>query len=254
MRNRTVRKNEVTLRFYEELNDFLPTPRRKIPFHYRFWGTPSVKDVIEAQGVPHTEVDLVLVNGASVDFYRRIEQGDSISVYPVFESLDITEVTRLRPVPLRDPRFVLDVHLGTLARKLRMLGFDTYYAISCSDEEIARIASDERRIVLTRDIGLLKRSEVERGYWLRSQTPAAQLKEVLGRFDLPSKIRAFSRCLSCNGTIRRVRTSDVEKLLQPKTRRYYNEFYRCDSCGKLFWKGSHYQRMMREVETLVAGK
>jgi len=189
-----------------------------------------------------------------VDFFRRIGEGDFISVYPVFELLDITGVTRLRPVPLREPRFVLDVHLGTLARKLRMLGFDTRYDRGYTDEAIARIASDERRIVLTRDIGLLKRSEVERGYWLRSQAPATQLLEVIEQFDLRSKIRAFSRCLICNGTIRRVQTSEVKKLLQPKTRRYYNEFYRCDSCGKLFWKGSHYQRMMREVETLVAGK
>jgi len=254
MRQEDDRRNEATFRFYEELNDFLPPARRKTPFYYRFLGSPSIKDAIEAQGVPHTEVDLILVNGISVDFSHRITNGDLISVYPVFERLDISVVTRLRPAPLRDPRFVLDVHLGTLAKKLRMLGFDTRYETAYTDREIAGIASDERRIVLTRDIGLLKRSEVERGYWLRSQTPAKQLLEVLEQFDLFSKISPFSRCLNCNGTIHRVDKHEVEKLLQPKTKRYYDEFYRCDCCGKIFWKGSHYLRMMREIEALLPGK
>jgi uncharacterized protein with PIN domain len=254
MRKKNDIKKEATFRFYEELNDFLPQTRRKASFSYRFSGSPSIKDAIEAVGVPHTEVDLILVNGISVDFSHRIEHGDFISVYPVFERLDISVVTRLRPAPLRNPRFVLDVHLGTLAKKLRMLGFDTRYETGYTDGEIARIASDERRIVLTRDIGLLKRSEVERGYWLRSQTPAKQFLEVLEQFDLFSKSSPFSRCLNCNGIIRRVGKHEVEKLLQPKTRRYYDEFYRCDSCGKIFWKGSHYLRMMREIEAILPGK
>jgi uncharacterized protein with PIN domain len=253
----TRRKNgskEATFRFYEELNDFLAPARRRTPFCYRFSGTPSIKDAIEAVGVPHTEVDLILVNGVSVSFSHHIADGDFVSVYPVFERLDISGVTRLRAEPLRDPKFVLDVHLKTLAKKLRMLGFDTRYETAYTDEEIARIASGERRIVLTRDIGLLKRSEVERGYWLRSQKPARQIQEVTEQFDLFKKISPFTRCLDCNGTVRRVDKHEVEKLLQPKTKKYYDEFYRCNSCGKVFWKGSHYLHMMREIEALLAGK
>ena len=149
------RENTAEFRFYEELNDFLPENRRKILFPFAFEGTPSVKDSIEALGVPHTEIDLILVNGISVDFGCLIRDGDRISVYPVFESIDITPLVRVHSQPLREPRFVLDMHLGRLARYLRMLGFDTLYRNDYADAELARISSQEYRILLTRDPGLL---------------------------------------------------------------------------------------------------
>ena len=127
----------------------------------------SVKDIIESFGVPHTEVDLVLVNSESSDFSHLVRNGDRAAVYPVFESLDITPVLRLRPQPLREPKFVLDVHLGTLAGYLRMLGFDTMYANRASDEELVDVSAQQGRILLTRDRGVLKHSIVTRGYWLR---------------------------------------------------------------------------------------
>ena len=164
-------QRRVTFRFYEELNDFLPPDRRKIAFDYTFNGTPSVKDCIEAIGVPHPEVDLIIVDDVSVGFDHLLNGGERVAVYPMFERVDITPLTKLRPNPLREPRFVLDVHLGKLARYLRLLGFDTIYDRDYVDATIAAISRRERRVLLTRDKGLLKRKEVTRGYWLRNIQP-----------------------------------------------------------------------------------
>ena len=158
-------------RFYEELNDFLPPGRRKVTFVHAWKGTASVKDIVESLGVPHTEVDLILANGESVDFAYRPKDGDRISVYPMFESFDISPAQRLRPRPLREPRFVLDGHLGRLARYLRMLGFDTLWSNDADDEKLAHISQQQTRTLLTRDQGLLKRKDVTRGYWVRSTAP-----------------------------------------------------------------------------------
>ncbi len=160
----------ATLRFYAELNDFLPAEDRHQPVERPVHGRPSIKDLIEAAGVPHTEVDLVLVNGESVDFAYPVRDGDRISVYPVFESMDIAAVTRVRPEPLRELRFVLDVHLGRLAAYLRLAWFDAFYRNDVDDAELARIAAGGR-VLLTRDQGLLKRRAVQRGYWLRATRP-----------------------------------------------------------------------------------
>ena len=154
-------------RFYEELNDFLPPELRKRTFTYTFNGTPAVKDAIEAIGIPHSEVDLVLIDGQSVDFARHLRHGVRVAVYPMFERLDVTRVTRLRPRPLRRIRFVLDVHLGTLARYLRLLGFDTLYRNDYDDHQIVRLAHEDARIILTRDLGLLKHGAVTHGRWVR---------------------------------------------------------------------------------------
>src|SRR5262249_11501077 len=150
-------------RFYAELNDFLPPDLRFREFPHSFPEGATVKDRIESLGPPHPEVDLILVNGESVDFSRRLRDGDRVSVYPVFEACASAGLNRLRPEPLRDPRFVLDTHLGKLAGRLRMVGFDTLYRNCYTDEQLARISRDERRILLTRDVGLLKRSAVTHG-------------------------------------------------------------------------------------------
>jgi len=238
-------------RFYEELNDFLCPEKKKVVFPYDFVGTPSVKDAIEAIGVPHTEVDLILVNGASVPFTYHIGDNDTISVYPVFESLDISGVTHLREKPLREPKFILDVHLGKCAKYLRLLGFDSLYENTYDDPEIAAIAQAQKRAVLTRDVALLKRSAVARGYWIRSRIPSEQVTEVIHRFDLHSNIRPFSRCMACNGTVNAVTKDAVRDVLEPKTIQYYDEFYRCSSCGKVYWKGSHYLKMKKFVDDVI---
>ncbi|MDD5597476.1 MAG: Mut7-C RNAse domain-containing protein [Victivallaceae bacterium] len=241
-------------RFYEELNDFLPTARKKCSFLHKYEGACSVKDAIEAVGVPHVEADLIIVNGRSVDFSYRLSGGERVAVYPVFESLDISPLVHLRPKPLRRSRFILDVNLGALARRLRMLGFDCLYRNDYDDPEIADIAVAEKRIILTRDSGLLKIGKVTRGYWVRSQIPEEQAEEILCRFDLYSQISPFNRCISCNGRLEAVEKAEIIELLEPLTKKYYHEFYRCQNCGKLFWKGSHYESMLRRIQKITKQK
>jgi uncharacterized protein with PIN domain len=233
------------------LNDFLPEKKRKVTFTVNFNGNPAVKDVIESLGVPHTEVDLILINSRSVDFDYQLKTGDNVSVYPVFESLDISNVTHLRKKPLRLSKFILDVHLGKLANYLRMLGFDALYNNDYSDSRIVSIATAEKRIILTRDIGILKIKEVTHGYWVRSQNPRTQLKEVLHRFDLKSSVRPFYRCMTCNGLIKKVTKESIQDRLDEMTKKYYNDFYLCSSCGKIFWQGSHYDKMKRFIEEIL---
>ena len=243
--------NKAHFRFYEELNDFLCSERKKVVFPYDFESTPSVKDAIEAIGVPHTEVDLILVNGVSVPFAYHITDNDTVSVYPVFESLDISGVTHLREKPLREPKFILDVHLGKCAKYLRLLGFDSLYENTYDDPEIVAIAQAQKRAVLTRDVSLLKRKAVSRGYWVRSRTPSEQVTEVIHRFDLQSNIRPFSRCMACNGIVSAITKDAVMEVLEPNTIRYFDEFYQCSSCGKVYWKGSHYTKMKSFIENLM---
>jgi len=238
-------------RFYEELNDFLPKARKKSTFLYEFSGSPAVKDAIEANGVPHTEIDLILVGGESVAFAYRLKDGDRVAVYPVFESLDITPVTHLRPEPLREPKFILDVHLGKLAHYLRIFGFDSKYDNRYKNAVLAANAKKESRIILTRDVNLLKCKSITHGYRVRSQKPETQLVEVLKRFDLKNLIRPLSRCIVCNGDISKVSKKSISHRLKPKTREYYEEFYRCDSCRNIYWKGSHYQKMERFISRIT---
>jgi uncharacterized protein with PIN domain len=243
---------KVFLRFYAELNDFLPPERRMVSFPWLFHVASRVRDVIESVGVPHTEVDLILVNGHSVDFSHVIEDGDRISVYPVFESMDITPVLRLRPHPLRQPRFVLDVHLGRLAGYLRMMGFDALYRNSYTDRELAGLSGSEDRILLTRDVGLLKRTAVTHGYFVRETSPRRQLREVLRRFDLTGLAAPFTRCIVCNGLLQPAEKETVKDALPPKILETQTGFLRCESCGRVYWKGSHYDRMQKLIASLSA--
>ncbi|HBE41089.1 MAG TPA: twitching motility protein PilT [Bacteroidales bacterium] len=240
----------VRLRFYEELNDFLPTARKKEPFLHQFTGNPSVKDLIESLGVPHAEVDMILVNGSSVDFSYKPTDEDQISVYPVFESLDISEVTHLRRRPLRRLKFICDVHLGKMARNLRLLGFDTFFDRNIDDNEIINMSISEKRIILTRDRQLLKNNRITHGYWIRSSDPREQIREAVARFDLRNNLKPFTRCMDCNGLIRTVSKEDIIELLPPRTRQYYEEFFKCNVCGKIYWEGSHYENMKKQIQKL----
>lgn len=239
------------LRFYAELNDLLPFVRRQVTFVHGFDGRPAVKDLVEALGVPHTEVDLILANDESVDFTYRVGDGDRLAVYPVFEAFDISTLTRLRPEPLREPCFVLDVHLGRLARLLRLLGFDSLYANSASDACLAQTSRTEHRILLTRDRELLKRAEVTHGYCVRSTRTREQLAEVVGRFDLARAARPFTRCLVCNGLMEAADKADVEQCLPPLVRDRHQQFWRCRECRRVFWKGSHYADLVRLVASVI---
>ena len=241
----------ATFRFYEELNDFLPPERRRRAFTHAFDGTPSVKDQVEALGVPHTEVDLILVDGEPVGFERLLRGGERVAVYPMFETLDISPVTRLRPAPLRVPRFVLDVHLRTLARRLRMLGFDALWPGDVPDERLAGISITERRILLTRDRGLLKRRAVRRGYCPRSSDPHQQVRDVVRRFDLGRLARPFSRCIACNAELVSARREEIEGAVPDGVTRRHRRFSRCPACGRTYWPGSHHERMSALVADLL---
>lgn len=237
-------------RFYEELNDFLPANRKKTSFQSPFFGSPSVKDVIQAIGVPHTEIDLVLVDGQSVTFSHRLRGGERVAVYPEFERLDISPVVRLRPRPLRDTRFILDVHLGKLARYLRMLGFDAAYDRNWNKTNLIDVSLLEKRIILTRSLEVLKQNRVTRGYWLRHTEPLQQLSEVLQALDLFSQVRPFTRCMDCNGGIHKVDRADIQDQLNPHVLNQFNEFKQCRQCRKVYWQGSHHKRMVELIDKL----
>lgn len=241
---------DILLRFYEELNDFLPPTYRKRLFSYTLFQPTSVKGVIHALGVPHTEVDLILVNQQSVDFSYLVQPGDRISVYPVFESFDISSMTRLRTKPLRNTRFVVDVHLGRLVRYLRFLGFDTLYRNDYDDITLARVSMEEQRILLTRDRQLLQRRIVTRGHYVHATQPKQQIVEVLRCLQLSPPYAMFSRCSVCNGILTIVKKSHVQHLLPSGTLRYYDQFSQCQQCHKLYWKGSHYQKMRKCLQEI----
>ena len=245
------KEHAAIFRFYEELNDFLPLHRRKRDHRYRFNGHPAIKDSIEAQGVPHTEVDLIVVNGESVGFNYHLMPEDRAAVYPIFESLDITPVVKLREAPLRRTAFILDVHLGKLARILRLLGFDTLYRTDYDDPEIIRIALAEHRIILTRDRRMLHDRRITHARWLHSTNSEEQAREVIRRFQLERAVRRFVRCPACNGLIESVAKEDVIDRLEPLTEKYYTEFFICRDCGKLYWKGSHYDRIVDKLDAIV---
>jgi len=251
-----MQKYTAWFRFYEELNDFLPPELQKTTFPYVFSLPTSIKNAIEAIGVPHTEVDLIVVNGHSVDFDYLLQPNDRVAVYPTFESLDIRPIVRLRPEPLRHLKFILDVHLGKLAHALRLLGFDTLYQNNFSDEELIRVALEESRIILTQDLGILKRKCVTRGYWVRARTVDNQVLEVVRRFDLIHQIKPFTRCLVCNGEVISVEKSAIIDQIPPKIKAVFNAFYQCQACKKVYWRGSHYEKMTKKIQNLkeVLGK
>ena len=241
----------ATFRFYEELNDFLARERRGCEFQCRCARAASVKHMIEALGVPHTEVELVLVNGESVRFDHALRDGDRVAVYPKFESLDITPLLRVREQPLRETRFVADAHLGGLAHLLRMTGFDTLYDNHFGDAEVERLASEQARIVLTRDRDLLKRRSITHGCYVHALHSEEQLREVFDRVDLVRSARPFTRCLSCNTPLRSIDKALVAPRLPPLVRARYERFAFCDGCERVFWEGTHWQRMRAVVDSLL---
>jgi uncharacterized protein len=240
----------VYFRFYEELNDHLPIGWKKKRFPYEFRGRPSIKNTIQAIGVPHSEVDMILVNGNPSDFSYQLQGGEEISVYPVFESFDISTESRLRARPLRETKFIVDVNLGKLAKKLRLLGFDTLFRNDFEDDEIIEISLREKRIILTRDRGILMKNAATHGYWLRNDDPGKQLREVIGRLHLQNMFKPFSRCSNCNGELEVAEKEKLRSRLHVDTLHYYNEFWECRSCSKVYWEGSHFGRIIDLIEEL----
>jgi uncharacterized protein with PIN domain len=238
-------------RFYAELNDHLAPDHQYLTLERRFFVARTVKDAIESFGVPHTEVELILLNGESVDFSRLVRDGDRVAVYPVFESINIRSELRVRPLPLRDLKFVLDVHLGKLAGYVRMLGFDAEYGHSATDQELVQIAAGQQRVLLTRDRGLLMHNAVTRGYWLRETESRRQLAEVIRRFDLAAAVRPFSRCMACNSLLQHAEPAAVLDRLPPRIAELPYQFLLCSGCGRVYWQGSHYRRMQHWISELL---
>lgn len=211
----------------------------------------SVKDVIESLGVPHPEIGRLTVNGADVSFSRILEAGDRVEVWPLTPVFDVCTSSILRPNPLTVVRFVVDVNVGKLARLLRMAGFDVIFRNDLSDDELAEISCGQERILLTRDVWLLKRRKIEFGHLVRGIIPKEQLVEVVCLFGLTDMLRPFTRCLCCNGLLVPVAKEDILPRLEPLTRKYYNTFHICMGCDKIFWPGSHKDMMQEYIAAIT---
>ena len=242
----------ATFRFYEELNDFLAPERRKHAFDCPCARAATTKHMIEALGVPHTEVELVLVNGESVGFDRLLQEGDRVAVYPKFEALDITPLLRVRDRSLRVTRFIADVHLGGLAHLLRMSGFDTLYDNNYDDSEIEDIAAQEGRIVLTRDRELLKRRRITHGCYVHMLKSRQQLREIFERLDLVRNAQPFTLCLYCNAPLHAIDKALVQQRIPPAVREHYERFSTCDVCQRVFWEGSHWRSMRALLDEIIS--
>lgn len=196
----------------------------------------SVKDLLESHGLPHVEVGALQVDGRPTTLGALVRPGTRLDVHPPHAGPPGATVW---PTPPEPRRFVLDVHLGTLARRLRAAGFDTWWSNDADDPELAERSVTERRILLTRDRGLLMRRVVVHGHCPRSPDPDEQLDEVVQRWGLAERARPFTRCVSCNGRLLPVDRAAVLDQLPPRTRVEHDTFARCDGCGQVFWPGSH---------------
>jgi hypothetical protein len=237
----------VNIEFLDELNDFLPQRKRDQLLSCEFNGNPSIKHLIESFGIPHPEVGLILVNERSVDFSYQVQPGDEALIYPASPDFDRLSGLFLEGNLTIEPRFILDNHLGKLATYLRILGFDANYHNDYQDDELAKVTVDEDRILLTRDRQLLMRKTIHYGYWVRSLLPEEQIVEIIRRFALPDLITPFRRCLRCNIPLEPVEKNSILHRLEPLTNKYFREFHACPTCDRIYWKGSHYDRMVKLI-------
>lgn len=226
----------IRLRLHGNLNDFLPTEKKGCEFGYPVAPHASLKDVIEAAGCPHVEIGEVRVDGRIADLIELVKSGTRVEVFP-----------QERP---RAEKFLLDVHLKKLAGYLRLLGFDTHWDPALGDPELAELSAREGRVLLTRDIGLLKRGILREGYWMREVMPKRQLQEVLRRFELHGQIRPFARCMRCNSGLRAIPRDSVRGRVELRTWESFESFFECEGCRQVYWEGSHYDRMNEFIETV----
>lgn len=242
----------ITLRFYGDLNELVSTNHKQTVFERSLPGPTSVKDLIEGCGVPHTEVDVILVDGKSSGFSYLIQGGERVSVYPFFDAMDLPDGDRLQQSTLSDPRFLVDVNLGKLARYLRLSGFDTVYHTHAKDDDLVEQMLEEDRALLSRDRKLLMRKVVTCGYLPRSDQAAIQLEEVFRRFDLFDEVDPYSRCVHCNGILQSVPKEQILDQLEPLTKRHFDDFAQCPNCGQVYWAGSHRHRLDNRVKKILA--
>ncbi len=238
----------VCLHVHGDLDFFLPsrTPSGRVERHLS--EKTSVKDVIESSGIPHPEVDLILVDGNAVDFGYTVTADAKIEIYPPGIQSSGFRKKRLQAPTITE--FVADGHLGKLVRDLRLLGIDVAYDAAAEDRQLVEIASRNNRALLTRDRRLLMHAAVKHGYYLRSQNPLEQTIEVLRRFDLGFILSPFSRCLRCNALLESAEKEKVIGQLESLTKIYYDEFRRCTDCGQVYWSGSHFTKLQKRLEQI----
>lgn len=234
--------SQVFFYFHDSLNDFLPRQRRAAWIPVQYQGRQSAKHLAEAMGVPHPEIGRIEVGGSQAELGYLVQDGDHLSIFPYSACSRPGETS---------PRFILDLHLGKLAIYLRIMGFDTLYRNDYDDPQLAELAAQTNRILLTRDRRLLMRKVIQEGYCVRSLEPQEQAREVLRRYGLVKDIRPFQRCLRCNHPLQSIPKSDVLQRLEPLTRQYYDEFHICPACNHIYWKGSHFDHMQVFLDQLT---
>jgi uncharacterized protein with PIN domain/sulfur carrier protein ThiS len=243
-----VKPFKVRLRFHGDLSVFLGSKAGDAVIERRLAEKTSIKDVIESCGVPHPEVDLILVDEQIVGFDHTLANDAKVEVFPVENrSTDRTE-KRLQTVGIA--RFVADGHLGGLTRNLRLLGVDVAYRQDADDRQLLEVMARENRALLTRDRRLLMHGIVQHGYCPRSQNANEQTIEVVRRFDLSELIAPFTRCLRCNAPLETAAKADIIDKLEPLTKIYYDRFRRCPDCKQIYWPGSHFPKLQRRVEEI----
>ena len=242
---------KVKVSVLSELNELLPKRCRYKQLEVKYQGRQSIKHIIESLGIPHTEIGFLTARGKPVDFNYLVQSGDVILVHPATPELDgLSGLFNDGKITL-EPRFILDNHLGKLATYLRILGFDAMYRNDYQDDELAIITIDLDRILLTRDRQLLMRKTIRFGYLIRSLEPEEQVIEILHRFNLTEQITPFHRCLRCNAQLEPVQKESIMHRLQPKTKKYFQEFHICPQCERIYWKGSHYEQMDQLITNLL---
>jgi Uncharacterized conserved protein len=239
---------KVRLRFDGDLNVFLRSKAGDAVIERRLAEKTSIKDVIESCGVPHPEVDLILIDEQAVGFDHTLANDAKVEVFPVQNRGTVHTDKRLQTIGIS--RFVADGHLGGLTRNLRLLGFDVAYRQNADDRQLLEVMARENRALLTRDRRLLMHSIVQHGYYPRSQNPDEQTIEVVRRFDISELIAPFTRCLRCNAPLEEATKADVIDKLEPLTKIYYNQFHRCPDCKQIYWSGSHFPKLQKRIQQI----
>ena len=234
---------QLKIIFPKEFNSFKRRKNKDQEIIYPLERKTSIKNIIESLGVPHTEIGKIVVEDKDVDFNYIPANSQKITVLPIIPPFDVTRPSLLRPEPLQKIRFVVDVNVGKLARLLRMLGLDAEYSPKFLDKDILFFSKTEKRIVLSKDIGLLECRQIIFGRHVQSIYPDDQLVEIIGFFGINGPFDFFSRCLRCNNKLSLVNTKDILHRLEPKTQKYFNRFKICPRCNRIYWRGSHYEKM-----------
>ena len=239
----------VLLRFHGDLNVFLGSNAfGEAVIERRLAEKTSIKDVIESCGVPHPEVDLILVNGQTVGFDQTVVSDAKVEVFPVADRSTALTDKRLQLTGIAD--FVADGHLGALTRRMRLLGFDVAYDQNADDRQLLEVMTRQNRALLTRDRRLLMHAIVQNGYYPRSQNPDEQMIEVIRRFKLSELIAPFTRCLRCNAPLEKADKTEIMDKLEPLTKIYYDQFHRCPNCKQIYWPGSHFPKLQKRIEEI----